>query len=146
MGGKTKARVSAQTKVLPPISRQGAGAVSIVFLPCSELFKGARCSVKVYVVMLSRRDAETRRRGDAERGRRTPPPIWWGLRCPPIGSHQIAGFDGGGGPLGLIAPDTGHRTQSTPRPVCPRLSASSGSKGVAQGTFALIINLLQPIF
>ncbi len=60
------------------------------------------------------RQEETWREGDALLHR-----CGGGLRCLPIGSHQIADFDGGGGPLGLIAPDTGHRTQSAPRPRVP---------------------------
>jgi len=81
-----------------------------------------------------RGDAKTRRRGDAEKGRRGEGETRRGgegrrtrhlcggdLRYPSIGNHQIADFDGGGAPLGLIAPDAGLRLRTHPalRPVCP---------------------------
>ena len=55
---------------------------------------------------------ETHRRGE---GRRTRHRCGGGLNRPPIGNHQIADFDGGGGPLELIAPDAGLGTQSATR-------------------------------
>ncbi len=54
-----------------------------------------------------------KRRGDAET------PMWWGLNRLPIESHQIADFDGGLRPLGLIAQDTGLGTHPAPRPRIP---------------------------
>ena len=63
-----------------------------------------------------RGEGETRRGGDAERERQR---SGGGLRYPPIGSHQNLRFDGGGGSLGLNAPDMGLGTQSAPRPRVP---------------------------
>jgi len=59
---------------------------------------------------------ETQRRKDAETRRHR---CGGGLNRPPIGSHQIADFDGGLRPLGLTAPDTELGTQRAPRPRVP---------------------------
>ncbi|MDJ0795849.1 MAG: type I polyketide synthase [Calothrix sp. MO_167.B12] len=72
---------------------------------------------------------ETRRRGEGETRR-----------------HQIADFDGGGGPLGLIAPDTGHRTQSAPRPrvpASPRHPVNSTWQIIAPPNYSLTTPLQQ---
>ena len=81
-----------------------------------EELKQAIASDSLSINTEAKGQEETHRRGEEETRRH---PFGGGLNRPPIGSHQIADFDQGGGLLGLTAPDTRLGTQNATRPRVP---------------------------